>query len=85
MAGSSAMKSTDPLPEPFASLVTTIRQNSDGTGASGENRAAVAELQARLALAQDRTGDAGHLGHMGPRHCHRRPNWRHDCRRNHRS
>jgi len=55
MAGSSAMKSTDPLPEPFASLVMTIRQNSDGTGASGENRAAVAELQARLALAQDRT------------------------------
>ena len=55
MAGSSAMKSTDPLPEPFASLVMTIQQNSDGTGASGENRAAVAELQARLALAQDRT------------------------------
>lgn len=55
MADSSAMKSTDPLPEPFASLVMTIQQNSDGTGASGENRAAVAELQARLALAQDRT------------------------------
>ena len=55
MAGSGAMKSTDPLPDPFDSLVKTIRQNSDGTGASGENRAAVAELQARLALAQDRT------------------------------
>ena len=49
------MKSTDPLPDPFDSLVETIRQNSDGTGASGENRAAVAELQARLALAQDHT------------------------------
>ena len=55
MTGSSAMKSTDVLPEPFASLITTIRDNSDGSGAGGENRAAVAELQARLALAQDRT------------------------------
>ena len=49
------MKSTDPLPEPFAGLVMTIKQNADGPGAGGENRAAVAELQARLALAQDRT------------------------------
>ena len=46
-------KSTDALPEPFAALVDTIRRNHPEAG--GEHRAAVAELEARLALAQDKT------------------------------
>lgn len=45
------MKITDPLPEPFASLVQTIKANHPES--SGDNRAAVAELEARSALASD--------------------------------
>lgn len=42
-----------PLTEPFATIIDTIRRNNPEAG--GEYRAAVAELQARLALAQDRS------------------------------
>lgn len=45
------MSRRGPLPEPYASLVTTIGANHPENG--GENRKAVAELQARLALAQN--------------------------------
>jgi hypothetical protein len=44
-------KTPEPLPELYASLVETIRANAPDTG--GANRRAVAELQARLALAQE--------------------------------
>lgn len=45
-------KSTDPLPELFASLITTVASHHPD---NAENRRALAELEARLALAQDRT------------------------------
>jgi hypothetical protein len=45
------MSEREPLPEPYASLVTTIGASHPEMG--GTNRKAVAELQARLALAQN--------------------------------
>jgi hypothetical protein len=44
------MKEHKPLPEPYKSLVRTIGANAPDRG--GANREAVAELEARLALAQ---------------------------------
>ena len=49
----SMQRSTDPLPDPYRRLVDSIGANSPEAG--GANRQAMAELQARLALAQDRT------------------------------
>lgn len=46
------MKENKPLPEPYASLVEMIRSNHPDTG--GMNRGAVAELDARLAIAHNR-------------------------------
>ncbi|MEP6666171.1 MAG: hypothetical protein ABJA81_06970 [Nocardioidaceae bacterium] len=46
------MTNEKPLPEPYLSLVRTIAANAPDMG--GANRAAVAELEARLALAQNR-------------------------------
>lgn len=42
-----------PLPQPYLCLVQTIRAHSPESG-GGENREAVAELNARIALAQIR-------------------------------
>lgn len=46
------MKENRPLPEPYAALVEAIRSNHPEMG--GTNRGAVAELDARLAIAQNR-------------------------------
>jgi hypothetical protein len=46
------MKENKPLPEPYHSLVRTIGANAPDMG--GANREAVAELDARLAIAQNR-------------------------------
>lgn len=46
------VKTDKPLPEPYASLVEAIRSNHPDMG--GTNRGAAAELDARLAIAQNR-------------------------------